>query len=263
MDILAKIIKTKREEVGRLKEALPANKIEQVLALKSEPCRGFMRQLKNDVLSKKIAVIAELKKASPSRGIIRPNFNAPELAKEYEANGATCLSVLTDMTYFQGAPAYLKQVRQKTSIPILRKDFIVDEYQILESRALGADAVLLIASVLDDKQLLDYTIMSHDLGMDVLVEVHDLAEFDRAMKLPIKILGVNNRSLKDFSISMETVKTIKKQLPPEYILVSESGIETRRDIEELKAQGIYAYLIGTTLMSQPNVGQALAKLLGA
>ena len=262
MNILDKIVKTKMAEVAQQKKALEIANLERIINERAEPSRNFMRQLKNAVLSHRLAIIAELKKASPSKGLIRADFDPIELARDYALNGATCLSVLTDSHYFQGSPSYIRQVKQAVSLPLLRKDFIIDEYQILESKALGADAILLIVAILDDSQLMDYTLMAHDLGMDVLVEVHSLEEFGRALKLPIRVVGVNNRNLKDFSINVETSIQLRQELPDDYILISESGIESREDIKRLQDEGIYAFLVGSSLMAARNVGEALSQLRG-
>lgn len=262
MNILDKIVKTKRAEVAQQKKALEISNLERIINEKAEPSRNFMRHIKNAVLSHRLAIIAELKKASPSKGIIREDFDPVEIARDYALNGATCLSVLTDSHYFQGSPSYIRQVKQAVSLPLLRKDFIIDEYQILESKALGADCILLIAAILDDSQLLDYTLMAHDLGMDVLVEVHSLEEFGRALNLPIRVIGVNNRNLKDFSISMDVTLQIRQELPDDYILISESGIESHEDIQHMQNEGIFAFLVGTTLMSSRSAGEALARLRG-
>ena len=207
------------------------------------------------------AVIAEVKKASPSMGVIRASFDPVAIAESYAAAGATCLSVLTDEKYFQGSGHYLRLVRAAVGLPLLRKDFIVDEYQIVEARALGADAILLIVAALSDAELAAFTRLAHDLGLDVLVEVHDEAECARALQLPLRVIGVNNRNLHDFSVSLDTSRRIKTMLPADYLLVSESGIHTRADIEALQADGIHAFLVGGALMQADDPGVALSALL--
>ena len=261
MNILDKIVKTKMAEVAQQKKALEIANLERIINERAEPSRNFMRQLKNAVLSHRLAIIAELKKASPSKGLIRADFDPIELARDYALNGATCLSVLTDSHYFQGSPSYIRQVKQAVSLPLLRKDFIIDEYQILESKALGADAILLIVAALSDEELATFTRIAHDLALDVLVEVHDEAECERALKLPLRVIGVNNRNLHDFSVSLDTSRRIKAMLPPDYLLVCESGIHSRADVESLQADGINAFLVGGALMQAEDPGAALAALL--
>ena len=223
--------------------------------------RGFMKALQARVAIGGTAVIAEVKKASPSMGVIRASFDPVAIAESYAAAGATCLSVLTDEKYFQGSGHYLRLVRAAVGLPLLRKDFIVDEYQIVEARALGADAILLIVAALSDAELAAFTRLAHDLGLDVLVEVHDEAECARALQLPLRVIGVNNRNLHDFSVSLDTSRRIKTMLPADYLLVSESGIHTRADIEALQADGIHAFLVGGALMQADDPGVALSALL--
>ena len=223
--------------------------------------RGFMKALQARVAIGGTAVIAEVKKASPSMGVIRASFDPVAIAESYAAAGATCLSVLTDEKYFQGSGHYLRLVRAAVGLPLLRKDFIVDEYQIVEARALGADAILLIVAALSDAELATFTRLAHDLGLDVLVEVHDEAECARALQLPLRVIGVNNRNLHDFSVSLDTSRRIQTMLPADYLLVSESGIHTRADIEALQADGIHAFLVGGALMQADDPGVALSALL--
>ena len=194
-------------------------------------------------------------------GVIRASFDPGAIAESYAAAGATCLSVLTDEKYFQGSGHYLRLIRAAVGLPLLRKDFIVDEYQIVEARALGADAILLIVAALSDAELAAFTRLAHDLGLDVLVEVHDEAECARALQLPLRVIGVNNRNLHDFSVSLDTSRRIKTMLPADYLLVSESGIHTRADIEALQADGIHAFLVGGALMQADDPGVALSALL--
>ena len=223
--------------------------------------RGFMKALQARVAIGGTAVIAEVKKASPSMGVIRASFDPVAIAESYAAAGATCLSVLTDEKYFQGSGHYLRLIRAAVGLPLLRKDFIVDEYQIVEARALGADAILLIVAALSDEELAAFTRLAHDLGLDVLVEVHDEAECERALQLPLRVIGVNNRNLHDFSVSLETSRRIQAMLPADYLLVSESGIHTRADIEALQGDGIHAFLVGGSLMQADDPGAALSALL--
>ncbi|MBV7434332.1 indole-3-glycerol phosphate synthase TrpC [Cardiobacteriaceae bacterium TAE3-ERU3] len=260
-NILQEIVAHKRTEVAaRQKQHLMRSQIDAISQFNDLP-RGFIQVLQQKVVNKEPAVIAEVKRASPSQGIIAHDFDPVCAAQSYATHGATCLSVLTDEQYFQGHDEYLRQVRAAVDLPVLRKEFIVDEYQIAESRLLGADAILLIVAVLDDVVLRDFTLMAHDLGMDVLVEVHDEHEFERALKLPVGAIGVNNRDLRDFSVNLQTSIDLVGRLPEGQFLISESGIATRQDIELLQDAGIYSYLIGGSLMVHAEPGQALAKLL--
>lgn len=262
MTILNEIIAHKRDEVAeRQRQRLMSSLVNEIAALDDLP-RGFMLAIRGQAEAKKPAVIAEVKKASPSQGIIAEDFNHLKIAQSYAANGATCLSVLTDERYFSGHDDYLSEIRAEIDLPVLRKEFIIDEYQIAESRLLRADAVLLIVSALDDVALRDYTLMAHDMGMDVLVEVHDEAEFERALKLPVQVIGVNNRNLHDFSVDLQISIDLVKSLPEDYLLISESGIRSPADIRRLQDAGIYSYLVGGSLMSSADPGQALAKLIG-
>ena len=260
-NILQEIVAHKRSEVAaRQKQHLIRSQIDEISQFNDLP-RGFIQALAQRVANKQPAVIAEVKRASPSQGIIAHNFDPVTAAKSYAANGAACLSVLTDEKYFQGHDEYLRQVRSAVDLPVLRKEFIVDQYQIAESRLLGADAILLIVAVLDDATLRDFTLMAHDLGMDVLVEVHDEHEFERALKLPVGAIGVNNRDLRDFSVNLQTSVDLAGRLPEGQFLISESGIATQEDIALLQSANIYSYLIGGSLMAHAEPGLALAKLL--
>lgn len=259
--VLEKIIAHKYQEVAAQKALVAeAQLIAQIEAVDDAP-RGFMAMLQSCQARDGVAVIAEVKKASPSAGVIREDFHPVEIAKSYAANGAACLSILTDKSFFQGDDSFLHAVRQAVNLPLLRKDFIVDSYQIIQSRALGADCVLLIAAVLDDAQLLAFTRLAHDLGMDVLLEVHNAQEFERALRLPISAIGVNNRNLHDFSVSLETTLSLQKNLPEGWFLISESGIQSHEDILRLQAAGVTVFLIGGTLMAADNPGAALNNLI--
>lgn len=259
--ILDKILAVKHQEVAELKKRHnEAALLAQLDDLKDAP-RGFFAALRHTMESGGPAVIAEVKRASPSAGIIRQDFDPVQIARQYAANGATCLSVLTDKPFFQGDDVYLQEIRAAVDLPLLRKDFIVDEYQILQARVLGADAVLLIVAALSDAQLMDYTILAHDLGMDVLVEVHDEAELDRALPLPLTMVGVNNRNLHDFSVDLQTSVRLMARLPKDYILVSESGICHHDDIRYLQDAGIGAFLVGGSLMAKADPGAALRNLI--
>ena len=228
--ILDDILAHKRQEVAAQKQRVDMDTLVANISASNDTPRGFMKALQARVAIGGTAVIAEVKKASPSMGVIRASFDPVAIAESYAAAGATCLSVLTDEKYFQGSGHYLRLVRAAVGLPLLRKDFIVDEYQIVEARALGADAILLIVAALSDAELAAFTRLAHDLGLDVLVEVHDEAECARALQLPLRVIGVNNRNLHDFSVSLDTSRRIKTMLPADYLLVSESGIHTRADI---------------------------------
>ena len=259
--ILDDILAHKRQEVAAQKQRVDMDTLVANISASNDTPRGFMKALQARVAIGGTAVIAEVKKASPSMGVIRASFDPVAIAESYAAAGATCLSVLTDEKYFQGSGHYLRLVRAAVGLPLLRKDFIVDEYQIVEARALGADAILLIVAALSDAELAAFTRLAHDLGLDVLVEVHDEAECERALQLPLRVIGVNNRNLHDFSVSLETSRRIKTMLPADYLLVSESGIHTRADIEALQADGIHAFLVGGALMQADDPGVALSALL--
>ena len=259
--ILDDILAHKRQEVAAQKQRVDMDTLVANISASNDTPRGFMKALQARVAIGGTAVIAEVKKASPSMGVIRASFDPVAIAESYAAAGATCLSVLTDEKYFQGSGHYLRLVRAAVGLPLLRKDFIVDEYQIVEARALGADAILLIVAALSDVELAAFTRLAHDLGLDVLVEVHDEAECARALQLPLRVIGVNNRNLHDFSVSLETSRRIKTMLPADYLLVSESGIHTRADIEALQADGIHAFLVGGALMQAEDPGAALTTLL--
>ena len=259
--ILDDILAHKRQEVAAQKQRVDMDTLVANISASNDVPRGFMKALQARVAIGGTAVIAEVKKASPSMGVIRASFDPVAIAESYAAAGATCLSVLTDEKYFQGSGRYLRLIRAAVGLPLLRKDFIVDEYQIVEARALGADAILLIVAALSDAELAAFPRLAHDLGLDVLVEVHDEAECARALQLPLRVIGVNNRNLHDFSVSLDTSRRIKTMLPADYLLVSESGIHTRADIEALQADGIHAFLVGGALMQADDPGVALSALL--
>lgn len=264
-DILDKIIAVKREEIAQSIRTKPlalvrADAESRVLT------RDFVGALRAKVASGKPAVIAEIKKASPSKGVLREEFIPADIAQTYAEHGAACLSVLTDRQFFQGQPDYLKQARASCQLPVLRKDFMVDAYQIYESRAMGADAVLLIAACLDDAQMADLEAIALSMDMAVLVEVHDRDEAVRALKLKTPLIGINNRNLKTFEVSLETTLTMLKDMPElqsgQRLVVTESGILSRDDVLRMGAAGINAFLVGEAFMRANDPGEALKALFG-
>jgi len=258
-DILDRIVSVKAEEVSAAKAARsPARVAEDARA--APPARGFERALRAKIAAGKAAVVAEIKKASPSKGVLRESFDPPAIAAAYERAGAACLSVLTDKPFFQGAAEYLVGARGACALPALRKEFIVDEYQVAESRALGADAILLIVAALDDAQLASLEAVALDYGMDVLVEVHDARELDRALRLSTPLVGINNRNLRNFSVTLDTTFNLLPRIPPEKLVVTESGIATQRDVAMMRAKGVHAFLVGEAFMRAPDPGKALAAL---
>lgn len=257
--ILDKIIATKRQEIVEAKKQQTLNDLEQQIKSQAN-CRGFTNALKNRIQQQSPAVIAEIKKASPSKGVIRVDFKPDEHAVDYAKNGATCLSVLTDSDYFQGSTEHLKQVRQACSLPVIRKDFMIDGYQIMQSRAMGADCVLLILAALDDQQAKELYDAAVGLGMDVLVEAHSLIEIERALRLTPMLLGINNRNLKTFKVDLDTTLIGKKIVPDSVPLFTESGIKTRADVQQMTAAGIYGFLVGEYFMRQAEPGLALKEL---
>lgn len=252
--ILDNIAAQKAHEVREAKRNRPLSSFADKPAL---PVRDFIGALN----SKKPAIIAEIKKASPSKGIIRADFDVASIAKTYEQHGACCLSVLTDEQFFQGAPEYLAIAKQHASLPALRKDFIIDRYQIHESRALGADCILLIVALLDDQQLLDFCQQAQELSMAVLVESHTREELQRALRLPTPLMGINNRSLHSFVTDLNTSIDLAKDLPSDKMVISESGINTQADIARMLGHGIYHFLIGESLMRSEDPGAALRVLI--
>lgn len=258
-DILQRIVAVKREEVaaGRARRGLASWR---EAAEAQPPTRGFEAALRAKLASGQAAVIAEVKKASPSKGVLREHFVPAEIAASYAAHGAACLSVLTDERFFQGSAAYLQQARAACALPALRKDFMVDEYQVVEARALGADCILLIAACLEDRQMADLEACALALGMDVLVEVHDGAELDRALRLQTRLVGINNRNLRSFEVSLDTTLGLLPRVPPDRLLVTESGILGTADVQRMRAAGVHAFLVGEAFMRAPEPGVALAQL---
>jgi indole-3-glycerol phosphate synthase len=258
-DILNKILARKKEEIIDRSARISL----QVIRKRAEAevsSRGFIRALQQLIDQGKSAVIAEIKKASPSKGVLRENFDPVAIAKSYEQGGAACLSVLTDKDYFQGADDYLLQARQACALPVLRKDFMIDPYQVYEARALGADCILLIVSALEDEQLSDLLQLASSLKMDVLVEVHDASEMQRALATPAALIGVNNRNLRTFETSLDTTLKMLSDFPDDRMLVTESGIHTRDDVIHMREQGVHAFLVGEAFMKADEPGKKLAEL---
>ena len=258
-DVLAQINAHKREEIAALQNRISQSELEALAGAADAP-RGFVKALKSASASG-YGLIAELKKASPSKGLIRPDFDPVSLAQAYEAGGATCLSILTDQKYFQGHNDYLVAAREKVSLPVLRKDFMIDPIQIIEARALGADCVLLIMASLSDAQALELEGVAHDLGMDVLIEVHDESELDRACALSSPLMGINNRNLKTMEISLDVGAAMLPRLPKDRIAVAESGLFNPEDLAYMAGHGARCFLIGESLMRQDDVASATKHIL--
>jgi len=258
-DILNKIVAVKREEVAaglqrKSLQAMRADAESRVLT------RDFVGAMRAQIAAARSAVIAEVKKASPSKGVLRADFIPADIAQSYAEHGAACLSVLTDQQFFQGCNDFLKQARASCDLPVLRKDFMVDAYQVYESRVLGADCILLIAACLDDAQMADLESIAHSLDMAVLVEVHDRIELDRALKLKTPLVGINNRNLRTFEVSLETTLSLRKEVPADRLLVTESGIVTPDDVKRMRDAQVNAFLVGEAFMRAADPGEALATL---
>ena len=261
-DVLKRILARKQEEVAERRERVSLFELKARLS-GAPPVRGFADAVEAKLRAGLPAVIAEVKKASPSKGVIRADFDPAAIARSYEAGGAACLSVLTDIDFFQGSDAYLQQARAACSLPVLRKDFVVDAWQLHEARMLGADCVLLIAAALDDVQLAEFAFIADELGMDVLVEVHDLDELERALPIPARLLGINNRNLRTFEVSLQNTLDLKDMVPADRVLVTESGILAPADVALMRGAGVHAFLVGEAFMRQPDPGTALRDLFAA
>nr|WP_010133417.1 indole-3-glycerol phosphate synthase TrpC [Microbulbifer agarilyticus] len=257
--ILKTIVERKWEEVAERKKLVSQDEMQQ-RALQQPPCRGFVKAIEAKRKAGEAAVIAEIKKASPSKGVIREDFIPAEIATSYEKGGAACLSVLTDVDFFQGADEYLQQARSAVRLPVIRKDFIVDPYQVYEARAMGADCILLIAACLDDAQLTSLNDLAQELGLDVLVEVHDRQELERALKLPNRLIGINNRNLHTFEVQLETTFSLLGMIPDDRIVVTESGIHTTDDVAAMRGHNVDTFLVGEAFMREKEPGRRLMEL---
>lgn len=259
-DTLTRIVADTRRHVDACKARRPLADLEAA-ALAADKPRGFAAALKRTIASGRYGLIAEIKKASPSKGLIRQDFDPPSLARAYEQGGATCLSVLTDEPYFQGKDEFLVQARAAVSLPVLRKDFMIDPYQVTEARALGADCILLIMACLDDGLAADLARLAHRWSMDVLVEVHDAPELDRALKIDSDLIGVNNRNLKTLAVDLATTEQLAARVPRDRVLVSESGLGSPADLARMAKVGASAFLIGESFMRKPDVAAAVREIL--
>ena len=264
-DILNKILAVKREEVAAASAARPLAAVKTAAEAQSA-ARDFVGSIRSRVgagtTAKCAAVIAEIKKASPSKGVIRPDFRPAEIAADYELHGATCLSVLTDQPFFQGSADYLRAARAACALPVLRKDFLVDPYQVYEARAMGADAILLIVAALSLAEMQEMEAIAHGLGMGVLVECHDAAELDIALQLTTPLIGINNRNLRTFEVSLDTTLSQLERIPAGRIVVTESGILAPADVALMRSHGVHAFLVGEAFMRAPSPGAELARLFG-
>jgi indole-3-glycerol phosphate synthase len=260
-DILRRIVAVKHEEVARDRAARPLAGLRAAAEARRDQ-RGFGRALREALAAGRPAVIAEVKKASPSKGVLREHFVPADIAASYARHGAACLSVLTDERFFQGHAAYLQQARAACTLPVLRKDFMVDDYQVADAGAMGADCILLIAACLDDAQMADLEAAAFAYGLDVLVEVHDAAELERALRLKTPLVGINNRDLRSFEVTLQTTLGLLGQVPPDRLLVTESGILTGADVRRMREAGVHAFLVGEAFMRADDPGAALQALFG-
>ena len=261
-DILTTILARKAEEIEQRSRVRPLSEL-RARALNQAPTRGFVKAIRNRLDAGDAAVIAEVKKASPSKGVIRADFRPADIARSYEAGGAACLSVLTDVDFFQGSNLYLSEARSACGLPVIRKDFIVDAYQVYEARMIGADCILLIVAALEDAQMIELANLAGELGMDVLVEVHDIDELERALQTDCELIGVNNRNLRSFEVSLDTTLALKDAVPRDRTLVTESGIATRADVARMREAGVETFLIGESFMRETDPGAALQRLFAA
>ncbi len=261
-DILQRILARKAGEVRERSERVGVRELSSQCA-DMPPTRGFADALEESIARGDAAVIAEIKKASPSKGVIRVDFDPAAIARSYAAGGASCLSVLTDVDFFQGADTYLRQARAACALPVLRKDFVIDPYQVYEARALGADCILLIVAALDDAALLELSLLAAELDLDVLAEAHDAEELERAVDLPVRLIGINNRNLRTFDVSLDTTLALRERVPDDRTLVTESGIATRADVARMREAGVHAFLVGETFMRAADPGAELNRLFGA
>jgi len=260
-DILKRIIARKVEEIDERNRAVGLRELELRVGDADAP-RGFIHALERKLDAGRAAVIAEIKKASPSRGLLREDFDPAQIAISYQKGGAACLSVLTDVDFFKGADAYLQQARAACSLPVLRKDFTIDPYQVYEARVLGADCILLIVAVLGDAMLLELLQLAEHLGMDALVEVHDQQELERALAIPARLVGINNRDLRSFETSLDVTLGFLDRIPNDRIVVTESGIHTAEDVALMRTSGVHAFLVGEAFMKAPEPGEKLRELFG-
>ena len=260
-DILHRILARKREEVAERAEQRSQAELERT-AKTAAAARGFYVHMAKRIKDGDAAVIAEIKKASPSKGVIRADFSPADIARSYERGGASCLSVLTDVDFFHGCDDYLVEARAACKLPVLRKDFTVDPYQVFEARALGADCILLIVAALEDAALGELCSLGNRVGLDVLVEVHDGEELERALKLPTKLIGINNRNLRDFHTSLDTTLDLIPAVPKDRLLITESGIRNEDDVLTMRAEGVHAFLVGETFMRADDPGAELERLFG-
>lgn len=258
-DILKKILETKHAEVAAATEAKPLKQMQEEAYAAPDP-RDFAGSIHAKIMADKPAVIAEIKKASPSKGVIREDFDPAAIAKSYEKGGAACLSVLTDTPYFQGSPDYLRQAKAACSLPVLRKDFMIDPYQIFEARAMGADCILLIVAALELNKMRLLEEVAHDLGMAVLVEVHDADELELALQLDTPLIGINNRNLRTFDVTLQTTLDLLQKMPDDRCVVTESGIFTPEDVALMRSHDVHTFLVGEAFMRQPDPGAELARV---
>ena len=261
-DILNRILARKAEEIEQRSRVRPLDEV-RARAQQQPATRGFVRAIERKLQAGDAAVIAEVKKASPSKGLIRKDFDPAAIARSYEAGRAACLSVLTDVDFFQGSNAYLGEARAACRLPVIRKDFIIDPYQVYEARMIGADAILLIVAALEDGPMIEMANLAHELGMDVLVEVHDIDELERALQTDCQLIGVNNRNLRTFEVSLDTSLELKSAMPGDRIMVTESGIASREDVARMRGAGIHTFLVGESFMRQPDPGVALKAMFAA